>query len=173
MLPTDWGGGWDHVHLGFTAEDQHNYDRRIAIMERIPAKRRFISSEPLLGHIHYGFDNWERRNAIHQVIVGGESGQHARPSHPSHVRSARDQTVIAGIAFEFKQWGEWAPIETPAVGQIPMGYFEARDKGWIHNWDGKDMSMNCSVKIGKKKAGRLLDGREWNEKPQPIGLPNG
>src|SRR5690606_3579157 len=43
------------------------------------------------------------------VIAGGESGPHARPSHPDWFRSLREQCAAAGVPFLFKQWGEWAP----------------------------------------------------------------
>jgi protein gp37 len=67
--------------------------------------------------------------------------------HPDWVRSIRDQCVAAGVPFFFKQWGEWAPM--PYVG-VPH-----------HFQDGSH-----AFKVGKKNAGRLLDGREWNEVPR-------
>lgn len=112
-----------------------------------------------------------RLGDIDWVIVGGESGAKARPMNPKWARSIRDLCREAGVAFHFKQWGEWAPIETPAIQQIPMGYFEASEKGWIHNWDGKDfITMDCSVKVGKKTAGRLLDGMEHNDFPKTMEI---
>lgn len=157
MLPSDWGDGWAHVHLGFTAENQREYDRRIAIMERVPAVRRFISAEPLLGPIDLGLENWERRRSIHQIIVGGESGSDARPMHPDWARGIRDQAVTAGIPFHYKQHGEFREAQSEDPG-VPFHQFP----------DGKIV-----VRLGKKNTGRLLDGREWNELPQPIGLPHG
>ena len=79
------------------------------------------------------------------VIVGGESGHGARPMHPDWARSLRDQCQAAGVAFFFKQWGRWAPIFDSYTSED--GY-----------------TMAC---IGKKDAGRKLDGREWNEYPEP------
>lgn len=72
---------------------------------------------------------------IHWVIVGGESGKDARAMDPDWVRSIRDQCIAQGVPFFFKQWGEWSP--------------------WN---DGMS-------RIGKHAAGRLLDGREWNDYP--------
>jgi protein gp37 len=51
------------------------------------------------------------QSGIDWVIVGGESGPHARPMHPDWARSLRDQCAVAGVPFLFKQWGEWAPTE--------------------------------------------------------------
>lgn len=179
LLPHDWRGGWDHVHLGFTAENQLNYDRRIAIMESIPAVRRFISCEPLLGSIQLGLENWIRRGKIHQVIVGGESGREARPMHPAWARSLRDQCVAAGVPFHFKQWGEWTPGEnvTDQYGERGGKYPTKHpwDGGWTDcddDWMTEQDHGPILYRVGKKKAGRLLDGQEWNQFPQPIGPGN-
>lgn len=88
------------------------------------------------------------------VIVGGESGPHARPMHPDWARSLRDQCVAAGVAFNFKQWGEWVPRRGFACpDDLP------RD-GWHH------FDPECSMRrVGKKAAGRVLDGRTWDQMP--------
>lgn len=85
------------------------------------------------------------------VIAGGESGPKARPSHPDWFRALRDQCVAAGVPFFFKQWGEWAPDY----------YIEDDDPpGTPPRQAAESMS-----RVGKESAGRLLDGREWNEVP--------
>ncbi|MTH61415.1 phage Gp37/Gp68 family protein [Paracoccus litorisediminis] len=103
---------------------------------------------------------------IHLVIVGGESGPEARPMHPGWARSLRDQCQAAGATFHFKQWGEWAwaekllPLQAGDITYWPDGTFgsgNANDKG------GAGWSMR---KVGKKAAGRLLDGRTWDEMPK-------
>ena len=93
-----------------------------------------------------------RRDArIGWVICGGESGQKVRPSNLEWFRSLRDQCVAAGVPFFFKQWGEWAPDY----------YIEDDDPpGTPPRQAAESMS-----KVGKESAGRLLDGREWNEVP--------
>jgi protein gp37 len=55
-----------------------------------------------LGVINLGID-W--------VSVGGESGPHARPMHPDWVCRIKSRCEDAGVAFYFKQWGEWVPVE--------------------------------------------------------------
>ena len=101
------------------------------------------------------------------VIVGGESGPGARPMHPDWARSLRDQCQAAGVAFFFKQWGEWAPLDhlpsnhfahTKAVGEMA---------GSLHIFDRQG---GASFRVGKSRAGRLLDGREWNEMPGEAGM---
>ncbi len=113
---------------------------------------------------------------VHWVIVGGESGPGARPMHPDWVRSIRDQCVAAGVAFFFKGWGEWAPLD--AVGASGWSALtdseyrgrSRRGRGMLHGgpYDG----LICVhavflplVRIGKKRAGRILDGRTWDEMP--------
>ena len=96
------------------------------------------------------------------VIVGGESGPGARPMHPGWVRALRDQCVAAGVPFLFKQWGEWAPTDDHPPSPSPKLRWEARV--FIDSDErGNQRRGPEVVRIGKKAAGRLLDGREWNE----------
>lgn len=109
------------------------------------------------------------------IICGGESGSKARPMHPDWARSLRDQCVAAGVPFFFKQWGEWAPLQTTAErkGRITG---TTRRAQWhdacgliIDTPDAEDpLTFFCegqTFHLGKKAAGRLLDGREWNQFP--------
>lgn len=118
---------------------------------------------------------------IDWVICGGESGSGARPIHPVWVQSLRDQCIGAGTAFHFKQWGEWAPHSPQAGGDLggdvrrgrvrivhPSGrsdveIFEATGG---HN---SERGSRYMAHIGKKQAGRLLDGRTWDEVPHVPG----
>ncbi len=108
---------------------------------------------------------------IHWVIAGGESGPDARPMHPDWARSIRDQCQAANVPFFFKQWGEWWPIS-----QMPDGYIDDhREKDpkkiTVLQLNGEQRlffppgAMTC-FKVGKKKAGRDLDGRTWDEMPE-------
>lgn len=110
------------------------------------------------------------------VIVGGESGRNARPMHPDWARSLRDQCVAADVSFFFKQWGEWLPGEFAAPPDV---YFQNGDwmdvntlpdidveKNWCEDWSTDEYEGHAIFKrVGKRAAGRLLDGREWNEVP--------
>lgn len=156
-----------HVWLGATVENQEMADKRIPELLRIPARVRFLSMEPLLEEVYlFTLAKAERHgltSALDWVIVGGESGKNARPMHPDWVRKVRDQCVAAGVPFFFKQWGEWVEGYPPEQGLDIEGY---RDK-FTHT---SDPAMNkyrrVGVrKVGKKNAGRLLDGELWSEVP--------
>nr|WP_294809929.1 phage Gp37/Gp68 family protein [uncultured Sphingomonas sp.] len=142
-----WGDIWPtNVWLGTTVEDQTRADERLPLLAAIPAAVRFISAEPLLGPVHLG--DWAK--AIDWVITGGESGAKARPSSPSWFLDLLNQCMAQDIAFHFKQWGDWAP------GQgISLAKARAERAA-----DGTTM-----LRVGKKLAGRLLDGTVWDGLP--------
>ena len=137
-----WGDGWPNVWLGTTVENQTEAERRIPHLLSVPAKVRFLSCEPLLGPVDLtaiertgGETGFMRPldGRFHWIIAGGESGPGARPMHPDWARDLRDQCAAAGTPFLFKQWGEWAP-----------------------RYDG--VGREYTLRVGKKSAGRLLDG---------------
>ena len=112
-----------------------------------------LSVEPLLGPVDL------RGAAIDWAIVGGESGPNARPMHPDWARSIRDQCQAAGVPFHFKQWGEWLPNSqntTPGIHWSVPG----------HKFDDDFLAS----RMGKKLAGRTLDGQTWDEFPK-AGRP--
>jgi protein gp37 len=170
MLPDPWGefcyGSkfWPNVWFGTTVENQAEADRRIPHLLAVPAAKRFLSCEPLLGPIV--FDNvpadpggtarrlfgplsgycrrhfprkhcgCERQQAsIDWVIAGGESGPAARPSHPDWFRGLRDQCAAAGVPFLFKQWGEWAPGEN-------CGHAQSRTEH-VATWWNRSWQFDC------------------------------
>src|SRR5262245_46234844 len=92
----DWPA---NLWIGVSGESKQ-YVPRIDCLRRVPAAVRFLSLEPLLGPLP-GLD----LTGIHWVIVGGESGPHARPIHADWVRDLRDQCLKAKVPFFFKQWG--------------------------------------------------------------------
>lgn len=169
------GRQFPNVVLGVSIENQAAADERIPLLLRTPAACRVVSAEPLLGPVDlsvlprpaefhrspYGWDAWLARE-LHGVIVGGESGKGARPMHPDWARGLRDQCVAAGVKFFFKQWGEWAPVKDE---DVRYGEFHG-DGDWIEyclceaGTPGSEM-----YRIGKRRAGRTLDGRTWDDLP--------
>lgn len=175
----------DNLWLGATICNQAEADRDIPKLLDTPAAKRFLSMEPLLGPVDLtgeflaaklgsypfrGLPSEHRTKLIDMldwVIVGGESGHGARPMHPDWARSLRDQCQAAGVPFLFKQWGEWAPREE-------WSFHISHSKQCAIKIDGTEVSDDDVPQdvggqrfelVGKKAAGRLLDGREWNEVP--------
>lgn len=167
--PPDW------IILGVSCEDQAAADERIPYLLRTPAVCRMGSFEPLLGPIK-GLWKWVARGrpcgggpivnmsrpweepheipGLDWVIVGGESGPGARPMRAEWARVLRDQCALAGVPFFFKQWGAWLPACQ-----------DGRECG------SGGAVLNCSdgpIRVGKKAAGRLLDGRVWDERPEVL-----
>ena len=96
---------------------------------------------------------------IDWVICGGETGPGARPMHPDWVRGLRDQCQAARVPFFFKGWGDLV-TENQSPEDIVLPGFSIVPHGW------KGRKYEDSVfRVGKRRAGRLLDGREWNEVP--------
>lgn len=106
------------------------------------------------------------------IIAGGETGPKARPMHPDWARSLRDQCQEVGVPFFFKQWGEWHPVED--YRDIFPSYnskeFRVINLAGIDETQKPVTEMTPGVagvtRIGRKIAGRLLDGCEWNEMPE-------
>jgi protein gp37 len=88
-----------NIWMGITIESKEYLDR-ISALKRSRALIKFLSIEPLLGPIPK-ID----LTGIDWVIVGGESGPHARPMQKEWVYDIRDQCRANGIPFFFKQWG--------------------------------------------------------------------
>ncbi len=184
-----------NVHLGVSVENQAAADERITLLLATPAAVRWISAEPLLGHIDIVLACWQASDdivmrfdrtpleeiaevpkflGINWVVCGGESGVNARPMHPDWARSLRDQCSGAGVPFLFKQWGEYGPCELyPPSDPAPYSCvtFSGTHLQGEHAISGGggpgDNSVEIIARFGKKKAGRLLDGVLHDEYPTP------
>lgn len=192
-VPRWWSGGWPaNAWAGATAETQGWLEERLVELLGVPAPVRFLSIEPMLGgmnlrRVRHKYELGEvyvdaltgryegdiahahvpsKPRGLQWVIAGGESGPGARPSHLDWMRSLRDQCQAAGVPFHFKQWGEWAPYrEDWALDKERSGVFT--DGKFVE--DGSTSTWDAEVtRYGKKRAGRELDGREWNEFPKGI-----
>jgi protein gp37 len=173
-----------NVWLGTSIENQATADERSVHLRKCPATVLWYSVEPLLGPIdHLPLDG------IGWCVVGGESGPKARPMHPVWVRSIRNKCQAAGVPFFFKQWGEWAPTDDDNMPQAPWRHLRddgamgrpnglhgpqvvdvnAREDECDKRRPGEHLTPNgnivCMSRYGKKAAGRVLDGRTWDEYP--------
>jgi protein gp37 len=137
-----------NIWFGVSVENRATL-HRVDTLREIPAELRFLSLEPLLedlGKLNLSGIDW--------VIAGGESGPGARASSPDWFRSIRDQCQVAAVPFFFKQWGEfvdWDNLTEEAYNRFDTAGEAPRDG---------------LIRIGKKAAGALLDGREWREFPK-------
>lgn len=163
-----------NVFIGCTAEDQQRADELRPHMDSIAIAgwKTFVSYEPALGPV-----DWTGWEFLHQLISGGESGNKARPSHPDWHRASRDFALRNGIAYLFKQHGDWAEVE----GDYQLAPDDAEAEGYnpktdcVITPDGRVFSNPADLpddvlgrwmhRAGKKAAGRLLDGRTWDEVP--------
>ena len=148
---------------GTTIENQKWADVRLPFLMRVPAAHRFVSMEPTLGSVEaskwlhprqsrnrdgYGGDEgpgWRTDfSKVDLVILGGESGPKARPMNPDWAREVRDECHTYDVPFFFKQWGEWLHKSQQGTDtKIPDGFY----------------------RVGKAKAGRILDGRTHDDLP--------
>lgn len=118
--------------------------------------------------------------SLHWVVVGGESGPHARSSHPDWFRSLRDQCFYARVPFLFKQWGEFIEqdhdretrtLDQRHPEQLSMAArcdaFISERGHVVTNLDAivADEPYRGMVRAGKKANGRHLDGRTWDGYP--------
>lgn len=232
MIPERWRKQLPpNVWVGTTTENQEWAEKRIPHLFMVPSVVRFLSIEPMLGPVdltdlvlrdgnpdhgeaHYSAlecdvdpiddGDWLGKT-VNLVIVGGESGPHARPSHPDWARSVRDQCIAEGVPFHFKQHGEYEPVCSAesyidgieGMGDVTEwkkmshkvaivhhdGRVEKPEGAGYEQWwndfatrneasmaEGSDTSMVGEDPwvmhfVGKHVAGRMLDGRTWDQMP--------
>jgi protein gp37 len=158
-----------NVWLGVSTERQQEADERIPHLLATPAAKRFISAEPLLGPL----DLSQYLYRLEWLIAGGESGQGARPPHPDWARSLRDQCKAAGVPYFWKQWGEWAPSSSLSLElRLNRETVSVLPDGAVREWQPDfpesrltSPQMASMTRVGKKRAGAQLDGREHREFP--------
>lgn len=158
-----------NLWLGVSVEDQDRAGRIWQLLQT-PATSRWVCFEPLLGPVRpdlvpagdgshvdallggrFAIDGRGRRSTlagpalspVDWVMAGGETGIGARGMDADWVRDLRDRCAVSGVPFFFKQWGEWAPVSGDAAAQKPL-------------------------RRGRRAAGRLIDGRSWDEMPPAM-----
>lgn len=171
------------------AEAERDIPRLIELKKALGIPWVGLSLEPLLGPITLR-PEWLAQ--LDWVIVGGESGAKARPMHPDWLVSLYQQCEAAGVPFLFKQWGEWETGFQRSDGTPVFRQFDTHEQwvakaaSWVNGGtcldrNGKQLQRGADMaeardagnfpvtimhKVGKKKAGRLLDGREHNGFPE-------
>jgi protein gp37 len=187
--PRYWPAALPNVWLGVSVENQQWADIRIPVLLDTPAAVRWISAEPLLGPVdlskwlgpvdwpecweqHPPSDECSRCIQPEWSVCGGESGPGSRPMHPDWARSLRDQCVAAKVSFFFKQHGDWvSPDQFDSVCYDDRAMGDAGLTMWPDGRVQSGVAGTCVDgsavlwRVGKKRAGRVLDGRTWNEYP--------
>lgn len=111
------------------------------------------------GGLKFDFPTESYPIGLDWVICGGETGKNARPMHPDWPRNLRDQCQAAEVPFFFKQWGEWAPWEFEGTaGGI-------NKTGGRYHYKVDSFGKGAPRRFGARRAGRVLDGRTWEEVP--------
>jgi protein gp37 len=178
----------DNVWIGATICNQEEADRDIPKLLAVPAAKRFLSMEPLLGPVDLRLKdeqpctmcvpwNCELHGKPNDapclrrpdwVIVGGESGPKARPMHPDWARSLRDQCLAAGVPFLFKQWGNWRAA----------AWFDGPDSDNNNNNEDDFVDLDRTDHLFVANDGRTWDtmvglwdtmGGRWMYPPLPLG----
>jgi protein gp37 len=162
-----------NVWWGVSCENQKTLDDRMPhVIRALPHMAlAWLSAEPLLGGLNltrwlpHARDESQTRVEFYPglswVVAGGESGPNARPAHPLWFQSIADQCSAAGVPFLFKQWGEWTPNDggesVEKIRVVPTHPNAVIDTRAVYMF-----------RAGKSAAGRELNGRLWDEYPQPI-----
>lgn len=152
-------------------------------------------NEPARSGRHCPADRWDGDpftsvNVLDWVVVGGESGPGSRPMHVDWARALRDQCRDAGVPFFFKQWGDWAPVEMvydaedqafdaayPIVSCCANPNAHTHEQDALFWQDGEWMQWPHlrpadaigARRVGKARAGRLLDGVTHDQQPAEGG----
>lgn len=151
----------DNVWMGVSVENDR-YCFRVGHLQSVPAAVQFVSAEPLLGPL----DSIDL-DSIDWLIAGGESGHHARPMHPRWVLELRDKCVGAEVPFFFKQWGAWKPSDDLGAVSVAVDGVVLPDDhvaaDLLAAVPGSPVSMR---RVGKKSAGRVLEGETWDQMPR-------
>ncbi|QOV90918.1 phage Gp37/Gp68 family protein [Humisphaera borealis] len=182
-----------NVWLLTSVEDQETADKRIPelLKCRDLSPVLGLSMEPMLGLVDLtkvaarnrdgvtyminavsGLHGVSRGPFLDWVIVGGESGANARPMHPNWVRHLCKQCLVCGVPFFFKQWGEFEPVtplyhgrdDSAENGRGNLVQVDTAGRIW-GDGDGQpnDLQTWLMERVGKKAAGRVLDGQTWDE----------
>ena len=190
-------GPLEQVWHGVSVENQETADERIADLLWTPSAVHWVSYEPALGGVNFwavkptlpvhaqngywidalrgkvlsadGNPLFAAAGSIDWIVAGGESGPFARPSFPEWFYDLRDDCVAAGVAFNFKQWGNWRPVVVKSGTALELPDPSDKKRAFIGP-DGERLAGpgrgKLMERVDKREAGRLLDGELWDEYPR-------
>jgi len=147
-----------HTWFGISIGNQAHADQSLWFMQKMrdlvgPDVVLWVSHGPAIGAV-----DWSGWEFIDWLATEGESGPRARPMHPAWPRADRNWCIENGIAWYFKQWGQWTPhlngSKPPDTAHAPKKFLRLEPDG---------VSMRRVAR--KKDAGRKLDGEVWEQFP--------
>lgn len=172
-----------HIWLGASMGHQAAVDEKMPHLADPILGKLFsviwVSAEPLLEELDFTPPEWRGTNtnrndwlqAIDWMVGGGESDRNthkARPTPLQAARALRDASIDRrdmgrpwGLPFHWKQWGEWSPVTHYALG----GHYLAQNNLVYKPGSVQVAGGGTVARLGVRDAGRLMDGREWNEYP--------
>jgi protein gp37 len=159
-----------------------NTEWRVRELVKIDSPRRWVSLEPWWNYVD--FRPYLRELAW--IIVGGESEQGERQPMPmpaGNVRELRDLCQFSGVRMFLKQWGAYVPVVRGLSHTLEAAVTEAPglEDEWLYEAEPGRVTTLCRrpsemfitpsetmARVGKKKAGAVLDGRYWRQVPAPV-----
>ena len=192
-LTRAWPDPLPNVHVGVSAEDQDWAVKRVHALLATPTAVRWVSAEPLLGPIDLRNlrmgngalidalcgDVKSPRGEVYAacpgsltwVVAGGESGPGARPcTRPGRVRCGISANKPGRHSFSSS-----GGLTTPF-----MPDWETQPHCWVEEPTAMTVRLESDVpdtgswqavyRVGKKAAGRELDGRTWDQFPLAADL---
>lgn len=131
-LPDDWNGGYGNVRLSVSVEDQDAWDRRVPILQSVPAAHRDVFMAPMIGRIDA--DTILKTGGIDCIFVGGEYCQEgARPCDLKWVEAVRESCMLNGVSFHWRNCGTYF-VKDGTTFHIP----DIRDQTRISSAAGLD-----------------------------------
>lgn len=165
LVPKEWLLAPPHNVCYLTSVGtQADAEKQIPALLRMPARVHGVSCEPLLGKLNLrpvlGPDrvNW--------VIGGGESGPLARPTDLEWAQDLLSQCSVASVPFFWKQWGEWLPVPYEEADEWEGRKAFRGTDGSV--FDGAARGGRNFIRVGRKAAGKLLDGLPWQQFPEGL-----
>jgi len=180
LLPDRWWGSVGaprNIWFGCTIVNDHEVQTVWPVFQSFgrsafrPA-RLFLSLEPLVSALpsfaDYCLDDKHGVRPVDWVIVGGESGPNADPMHADWVRGIRDACEETNTPFFLKQWGEWIPCKyiTPDMKVGEPHWIDINGKFIEAERERLCTGTQKIYRVGKNKAGRLLDGKTYDGFPE-------
>ncbi len=139
-LPADWGGGWDHVTIAVTCENQWAADKRLPIYLSLPLRHRSVMVEPMLERVDLRQYFSDYPGAIESVSVGGESGPDARICDYAWVLDMHLQCVENGVGFSYHQTGARL-FKNGKLYEIPREYQHVQAEKAHLEFDGERLVL--------------------------------